>query len=231
MQKNSLDEWNWLPGNLSLFECSVGLDQLNSEIKTKKTKNLHWKCKCSWGKRRMGNSWKKSWLGTLQETTEVSGVTTAQALDAPQHLPLGCTHWGMEELLPPPCSGDKIPGKSVHGSLCSLEFPFWDEIWPTHTQCSRFLQNPTGLPETRTSFHTLYSHSFYLQPNFYPFISKGEHSFAWAFLFFPQWGLPLPEIPKIADTVCSSRNPEPFPLSYKLPRRLYYNKRSFYILL
>lgn len=70
----------------------------------------------------------KSWLGTPLETTKVSSAITPQILDAPQHLPLGCTHSGMEDLLPAPCSGDNISGKSVHDSLCSLEFPFWDEI-------------------------------------------------------------------------------------------------------
>lgn len=73
--------------------------------------------------------------------------------------------FGMKELLPPPCSGEKIPGKSVRGSLCFLKFSCWDEIWPTHTQCSCFPQNPTGFAEIRTSFHTPYSHSFYLKPN------------------------------------------------------------------
>lgn len=63
-----------------------------------------------------------------------------------------------------------------------------------------------------------------------PVCLKGKQCFAQAFLSL-QWGLMLPEILKIADTVSSSRNPESFPLSYKLPRRLYYNKRSFYILL
>lgn len=137
------------------------------------------------GKKKNGKLLEEVLLGTPLETAEVSIVLIPQVLDDPRHLPLGCTRSEVEELLPAPCSGDKIPGKSMHGSLCSLKFSFWNEIWPTHTQCSRFLQNPTGFAKIRTSFHIPYSHSFYLQPNFYPFIPKGEHSFARAFFFFP----------------------------------------------
>lgn len=98
-QKNTFENakkltgWGELtsPGNVSLLECSVGLGQLDSEEK----KTLHWKCRCSSGKRRMGNSWKKSWLGTPLETEEVSSVLTPHILNAPHHLPLGwrnCCH-------------------------------------------------------------------------------------------------------------------------------------------
>lgn len=175
------------PGNLSLFECSVGLDKSDLEI------NLHWECQCSSGKR-MGNSLEEVLAGdTTGDHESLQSVLTAQVLGALQHLPLGCTHSGTEQLLPPPCSGDKIPGKSVLGSLCSLEFSFRNEICQTRTPCSHFLQNPTGFTEVRTSFDTPYSHSFYLQPDFYPFISKGEHGFARASLFsFPREASPSP---------------------------------------
>lgn len=168
------------PGNLALFKCSVGLDQLNSG---KNPKTLHWKCKCSLEKegcetlgRSLGwvHCW-KLWRYPLSSHPKFWMILRISLWDPSTQGWRSCCHRlaQVTKSQGNMCMEVFVPS-NFHSGMKS----------DRHTQCSRFLQNPTRFAKIRTSFHTPYSHSFYLQSNFYPFISKGELSFAWAFLFF-----------------------------------------------